>query len=232
MPLNKQKGDMYGFITHTLNVIKGRCSHDCTYCYMKKWGDLGPIRFDKSELKTNLGSGNFIFVGSSTDMFAADVMECWIDRTLNLCSEFPGNKYLFQTKNPKRFLQFTAFRSESLTLFPPETILGTTIESNRRYGVSRAPGVYRRADAMRLLAGQGYETMITIEPLLDFDLDKMVELIKYARPAWVNIGADSGGHDLPEPDPEKIKQLIEALKDIPTIKLKNNLERITGGTNK
>src|SRR3990167_1900105 len=30
--LNKQKGNMYGFVTHTWNPIKGKCSHNCSYC--------------------------------------------------------------------------------------------------------------------------------------------------------------------------------------------------------
>ena len=30
--LNRQKGNMYPWITHTWNPIKGKCPHDCTYC--------------------------------------------------------------------------------------------------------------------------------------------------------------------------------------------------------
>lgn len=37
MVLNEQKGNMYNFITHTWNPIKGKCWHDCSYCYMKKF---------------------------------------------------------------------------------------------------------------------------------------------------------------------------------------------------
>jgi len=37
MGLNISKGNMYGFMTHTFNIIKGRCSHDCVYCYMKQF---------------------------------------------------------------------------------------------------------------------------------------------------------------------------------------------------
>ena len=32
--LNVAKGNMYGFITHTWNPIKGHCYHQCSYCYM------------------------------------------------------------------------------------------------------------------------------------------------------------------------------------------------------
>ena len=78
MPLNKTKGNMYDFVTHTWNPIKGRCSHDCQYCYMKRWGELPDLHLDAREMKTDLGSGNYIFVGSSTDMFAEDVSWEWI----------------------------------------------------------------------------------------------------------------------------------------------------------
>ena len=36
MSLNIRKGDMYKFIDFTWNPIKGKCLHDCSYCYMKQ----------------------------------------------------------------------------------------------------------------------------------------------------------------------------------------------------
>jgi len=73
---------MYEFVTHTWNTVKGECYHDCSYCYMKRWGKLNPVRFDEKELKTDLGSGNFIFVGSSCDMWAENIPDKWIFKTL------------------------------------------------------------------------------------------------------------------------------------------------------
>ena len=35
MSLNIKNGDMYKFIDYTWNPIKGKCLHDCSYCYMK-----------------------------------------------------------------------------------------------------------------------------------------------------------------------------------------------------
>jgi hypothetical protein len=40
---------------------------------------------------------------------------------------------------------------------------------------------------------------VTIEPIMDFDLEKMVDLIRKCKPVQVNIGADSGNNHLPEP---------------------------------
>jgi len=86
MSLNKTTGNMYEWITHTWNPIKGRCFHDCSYCYMKRWGEQKPVRLDAKEGKTDLGYGNFIFVGSSCDMFAEDIPDDWIIPVLIVCN--------------------------------------------------------------------------------------------------------------------------------------------------
>ena len=89
MPLNKSTGNMYKFITHTWNTVKGECPHGCSYCYIKHWGKQPLLHFDEKELKTDLGKGNFIFVGSSCDVFAKHIPYEWKIDTLNRCLEFP-----------------------------------------------------------------------------------------------------------------------------------------------
>ena len=75
--LNKSKGQMYPWVDATWNPIKGRCSHQCSYCYYQanpRYKDLiAPLRLDKRALKDNLGEGKTIFVGSSTDMWVFDI---------------------------------------------------------------------------------------------------------------------------------------------------------------
>lgn len=218
MGLNVSKGNMYDFVTHTWNTIKGACYHDCSYCYMKRWGKLNPVRFDEKELKTDLGSGNYIFVGSSCDMFSNDISTNWIWETLNHCRKFNDNKYLFQTKDPGRI------KSVGYD-FPDNTVFCTTIESNRWFSdiMGRSPGPLSRAWAMSFLRCDRY---VTIEPILDFDLPEMVKLIKMCNPVQVNIGADSGNNNLPEPSWEKVQELISELSKFTTISKKRNLERL------
>lgn len=219
MALNKSKGNMYDFITHTWNTIKGECLHDCSYCYMKRWGKLNPVRFDEKELKTDLGKDNFIFVGSSCDMFAMDIPMLWIIKTLNHCSKF-DNTYLFQTKNPEALL------SSIGSFMPPKIKFCTTIESNQWHDeMGKAPEPLRRARAMHSLSDV-IECFVTIEPIMNFDVEMMVEMIKYCNPKQVNIGADSGNNNLPEPSKEKLLQLIDELKKFTTIHKKSNLSRI------
>ena len=220
MGLNISKGNMYPFVTHTFNVIKGKCQHDCIYCYMKQFPQR-ELHFDKSELNTDLGKDNFIFVGSSTDMWADNVPEKWIKDVLKYCAEF-SNKYLFQTKNPGRYLSVEKFN------FPANTIFGTTIETNRnRYlDISNAPPIKDRIRVMNALNFINLKTMITIEPVMDFDLEPFADMLIGARPDWINIGADSKGHNLPEPSRENINKLIKELEKFTTIKIKKNLARI------
>ena len=212
---------MYDFVNHTWNTVKGQCSHDCSYCYMKRWGHLKPVRFDEKELKTDLGSGNFIFVGSSCDMFAKDIPDAWIRKTLKHMEGF-DNKYLLQTKNPDRILDFI-----DCSVITDKCVVCTTIESNISYpDIQRnSPDVFARAIAMNEIS-QVVDTYVTIEPIIDFDLDAMVQLIHDCNPKQVNVGADSGNNHLPEPTKEKVLQLVSELKTFTTIHNKKNLNRL------
>ncbi len=215
MGLNKQKGNMYPFVTHTWNVVKGKCPHDCSYCYMKIFPQKD-LHFDNTEFKTDLGKGNFIFVGSSCDMWAEAIPFGWLGLVVRNCYAY-DNKYLFQTKNPSRFNKFE---------YPKDmdVILGCTIETNRDYAFqSKAPMTYLRKVEMQNLS---QPKMVSIEPIMDFDLAGMVRWIKDITPEFVSIGADSKGHSLPEPPAEKVKALIEELRAITTVKIKDNLKRL------
>lgn len=217
--LKKQKGNMYEFVTHMWGPVRGKCSHDCSYCYMKKW-PLPPLHIDERDLlQTDLGKGNFIFVCHTIDLFAADIPSGWILKVLSQLRAYPKNKYLLQSKNPERFLDF-------ISKYPCNVLFGTTIETNRDIVKSKAPPYIERAEALARLHEMGFETMVTIEPIFDFDLDELVALVITANPKWVNIGADSKGHKLPEPSKEKVKMLIKALKEKTAVELKRNLKRI------
>lgn len=211
--------NMYDFVTHTWNTIKGKCFHNCSYCYMKRWGSLKDARFDEKELKTDLGENNFIFVGSSCDMFAENIDESWINKTLNHCDKF-DNKYLFQSKNPENFFYW-------MFSLPDNSTICTTLETNRVY-----PGIMKNAPIprKRVLTFQKirirFEKIITIEPIIDFDLKEFIQMIYNCGPKQVNIGADSGGHNLPEPPKEKILELIQELEKFTIVKQKKNIKRL------
>lgn len=232
MPLNRSTGNMYKGV-FTYNPIKGVCLHNCSYCYMKairkrfKHKDKEPYLAEK-EL-TNLGSGKTIFVGSSCDMWAENVDDVYIWTVLNHIKKFPDNIYLFQSKNPERFLDF-------YHILPDKCHIGTTIETDcfdsRLMGKTPLPK--ERATALRVVEQRLLEQsildekkrFITIEPIMDFDLNNFVNLLSRADPNYVNIGADSGRNCLPEPEPEKIIKLIDLLEEFTEVRLKTNLRRL------
>ncbi len=218
---NVKKGnmiDVYNIKTTTENYIaNGFIVHNC---YMKRWGELKPVRLDEKELKTNLGEGNFIFVGSSTDMLADDIPSEWIIKVLEHCKRYTRNTYLFQTKNP---VMFHKYRND----FPSNSILGTTIETNRdTKEFSKAPTTLERSQWMADEGLSCMRKMVTMEPVMDFDVPIIAEWIKQIKPEFVNIGADSTRNNLPEPSIKKIGQLIEELKRFTKVNLKDNLKRI------
>lgn len=225
MTLNKSKGNMYQFIDATVNPICGACGNKCKYCYvdrMKKQYPVirnkysGKIRLDEKVLKGKLKEGKFYFIVSMGDLFAKNVPDPIIKEVFKWLNKYPDNTYLLQSKNPGRFIEFAE-------VFPRNTVFGTTIESNRHYeNISKAPRIYDRIRAMTELRKMNYRTMVTIEPVLDFDVVEMIGVIKLINPEWVNLGADSGGNKLSEPSKEKLLELISRCD----IRQKSNLKRL------
>jgi protein gp37 len=223
--MTKAKGNMYNFITHTHNAVKGKCPHGCMYCYVNRINKRFNITpkepyLDEKELKKNLGSGNIIFIGSSCDMWAKNIPSNFIHKTLESCNKYPKNAYVFQTKNPERFIDF---KNE----IPKGSHLGITIETNRKYdcmGNTHSP--HFRSAYFKDWGLLCFSRFITIEPILDFDIDDFLQIHANIRPHYVNIGADSGNNRLPEPEPEKIRKLVSTLKTFTAVHLKPNLKRL------
>ncbi len=219
---------MYNWITKTYNPIGGVCSHSCTYCYVKsnhrpavKKKYTGKPFLVHREANKSLGKDHFYFVCSMIDMFANSIKGYSILKILEQCRKY-DNKYLFQTKNPNRFYDFEG-------KFPKTTYLGTTIETNRIYPqMGNTPKPIDRAMVMNHHSYY-FPTTLTIEPIMDFDLDEMLGLVNMCNPEWVNIGANSkqGLCKLPEPSVQKVRSLIEELTcEGIDVKLKSNLKRL------
>jgi DNA repair photolyase len=237
--MNVSKGNMYDWVTHQHSHLGGECPHKCSYCYVdhpdrgRASKYCGELRLIESEFKTAYGRENTIFIEHCNDLFCKEVPTGWITRILAHCYEYPENKYMYQTKNPARFLDF-------INILPPNSILGTTIEtdSGQPDHISKAPSTLDRAEAMaeiRSYIRGGYirtsrpdiKIFVTIEPIMDFNVDILSRWITSIRPDFLNIGADSMGHGLIEPTFEKIIQLVERLrKNGVEVRKKHNLERL------
>ena len=112
-----------------------------------------------------------------------------------------------------------------LEFMPPDFILGTTMETDRDYEISDAPTPEARMMAMYSLP---MPKMVSIEPIMDFDLVTLIAWVACIKPEFVSVGADSKGHKLHEPPPDKVQRLIEELQGFTTVKIKDNLKRLLG----
>jgi len=184
----------------------------------------GDARLDPGQLKVPC-KNRLIFVAAQNDLFAFEVKRKDINTILDLCRKSPENRYFFQTKNPMRVIDF-------LDKIPKGSIIATTIETNRSYPwMYSAPAPTIRSYAMNLIHLARFETNVTIEPIMDFDLNHLVNLVMACNPSKVRIGADSKGHHLPEPSPDKLCGLIEKLTRAGKLfgfelELKSNLKRL------
>ena len=179
------------------------------------------IRVEDAEFKTDLGSDNFIFVGSSVDAWAVNVPDEWILRILDYCDGF-DNRYLFQSKNPARFLEFTEHPVFNKSVFC------TTVETNRWYPevMNNSPRPQERVMAMARMKELGFTTFETAEPLMDFDLEPMVDLLLTCAPSQINIGKNTNWKvQIPEPDAAKVRELVDALRGQSTVVVKSNAKR-------
>lgn len=78
-------------------------------------------------------------------------------------------------------------------------------------------------EALEEIARLGFSTMVTAEPLMQFDREEMVSLIRRCRPKLVNIGKESkGAVKIPEPTKEEVQQLIAELKSFTKVSIKEN----------
>ena len=68
--------------------------------------------------------------------------------------------------------------------------------------------------------------MVSIEPIMDFDLRDFLCMLQDIKPEFVSIGADSKNNNLIEPSSKKINELIYHLKEFTRIIIKKNLNRL------
>ena len=210
--------NMYEFVDKRWNPVRGKCLFDCSYCYTKQWGRSYPLHLDEKVLWEDLGNGKMIFICSGCDLFAPDVPIEWIYRVIEQTRKYRKNQYLWHTKNPERLIGII----DPL----PNDIACITIETNKyNPHISKAESPSNRFISFQNWYGK---RMLTIEPIMEFDLDIFIGMIKEIMPYQVNIGADSRHCNLPEPPKEKIIELISELEKFTTVHKKSNLRRLLG----
>jgi len=230
-----KRDKMYQERAGNISAFRG-CFFKCVYCAFKKTlsrmhcsscRDFIPHSHTEvlSKRPPRTKEGEFLTIGLTGDIsFASNTT---MEAIIHYCWLWAKHTFLIQSKDPSSFLGYE---------FPENVILGTTIETtttnwdteiqwernDRKIlsysDYSKAPHPYLRYRAMQDL---NCRKEVTIEPVMDFDLDTMVEWIKEIAPEFVYIGYNSNERvRIPEPSIKRTQLLIEKLREITEVRTK------------
>lgn len=178
---------------------------NCTQCY-----EFKPHLHE--ERLQRIPSDPQIFVVAHGDLFGDWVPREVIERILAVCRKTPKKLWFFESKNPKRYLEFLFPEN----LFPVNTMLSTTIETNREYPETirgyTPPPIERFAFMLAIKNLTAIPLHISIEPIMDFDPETLLFWMRLLHPQKIAVGYDSLNNKLPEPSREKTEKLIKVLK--------------------
>lgn len=153
--------------------------------------------------------GRTIFVCSMADLFGEWVPDEWIAEVFKACEAAPQHRYLFLTKNPKRYkeIQFKIPLPTSDRYWYGTTVTGS--ENENRHVI------------------EGYNTFVSMEPLLKkpINIEKWVKEVQ-----WIIVGAETGNRkDKVIPKREWIEDIALKCKASGTpVFMKSSLREIMG----
>jgi hypothetical protein len=217
--------------TRSWNPFVG-CGFDCTYCrpsFHRVLAMVGRTQHcepcktylphQHPERLTRIPSDTAIFVCEDGDIaFADPKFMAQVFQKMRADNK-KDRVWFIQSKDPKCLERY-------LPLLPENTYLATTLETNRDAGytkISKAPLPSERyRDFLDL---RWPKKMVTVEPVLDFDLPTFADWIESIRTAAVFIGFNSHPKAVPLPEPNKKKTwaLIHALESKGITVLKKEL---------
>jgi len=160
--------------------------------------------------------GRTIFVGSMADLFGEWVPDEWIQEVFAACERAPWHRYLFLTKNPKRYRDLI-----NRGLLPKR--------ENMWYGATHT-GEYLNTPMVHPVWNMlGYKTFLSIEPLVNDNLPNFA-LYDEGWLDWTIVGAETGNHKSKlVPERKWIEDIVNVCRDykIPVF-MKKNLAKVWG----
>lgn len=174
---NPFKGCEYecNYCIHSFQRQAKRQKHRCTACY-----EYRP-HFHAERLN-KLPSSNNIFACGNGDI--AFCPEDQLEQIVAVIRKRADRTFLLQSKDPSTFARIMDI--------PDNLILGTTIETDREdiyQGISKAPVPAKRIESFAKI--DHHRKMLTIEPIMVFTHDVMVQWVKDIDPELVWLGFET-----------------------------------------
>lgn len=175
------------------------------------WGFQPTLRRDKLDEFLNKKSRT-IFVCSMADLFGEWVPDSWIEEVFEACIKAPQHRYLFLTKNPKRYSELALKKK-------------LPVRDNMWYGSTSD------MTEKRIFWEKPWHAFISIEPILN-DCNKDIQSICNTHD-WVIVGAETGNRkEKVVPERDWIEYIIKVCADTGTpLLLKDSLIPIIGEEN-
>ena len=250
---NKKVFGTHEWAVKTVNFING-CQHDCKYCYSKEMA----IRFKrktkntwKKETVTKKAPESFkkiegtIMFPSSHDIHPSHLKEaiCYLEKLLSA-----GNRVLIVTKPHYECIKaicdnFTDYKNNILFRFT----IGSANSEVLKYWEPGAPDFRERIKALKYAYQKGYETSISCEPMLDDNIEEVIEktfssvtdAIWLGKANFLIKRLNQNGHKekhilirakqlLEWQSDESILTLFHKYKDIEKIKWKESIKNVAG----
>lgn len=186
-----------------ITVCKDEEERICAYPY-----GFEPT-FHRYRLNDYIGKqGRNIFVCSMADLFGDWVPDSWIEEVFKACEKAPQHNYLFLTKNPERFAEYSM-----------------PIDKNLWYGTS----ICKKEDISKCkYLPLGSNKFVSIEPILE-DLEVADRAI-FNYVDWFIIGAETGRRKYKVvPERKWIEDIVnECRKENIPVFMKSSLAEIWG----
>ena len=130
-----------------------------------------------------------IFVCSMSDLFGDWVPDGWIEQVFEICRKAPWHRYMFLTKNPKRYVKLL---TDDKLLQGDNIWYGATVTDQRNY---------KKGMDLFSLSPFNINTFMSVEPLLG--------AVKFGMmPDLVIVGTETGKKDVFIPEREWIHSIV------------------------
>lgn len=242
----------------SVNVMLG-CKHDCRYCYARssahRFGRVEPGQWPEEIVQPNLLAKNF-GKRSGTIMFPTthDINPDNFEHTGATLEKLlvAGNDVLVVSKPHLETVQemctrFLPYRDQILFRFS----IGSCDDDTLTLWEPGAPSFEERLDALKHAHRQGFETSVSMEPMLDTMEARIVNTFRYVEPfvtdaVWLGkmnraterLKRNGFGNDtalmraaealVSSQRDARILELYDRLKDEPKVKWKESIKAVVG----
>ena len=180
------------------------------------WGFQPTLRRDKLAEPQHWKTPRTIFVCSMGDMFGNWVPDEWITEVFRACDAAPRHRYMFLTKNPKRYAELRAKGIQP----PANSWIGTSVTTDAE--------AKEQTFALSECWNVNANWFVSVEPLLEPMSSEALEDLGAMH--WVIIGAETGNSkNKVIPERKWVDEIVDACAKVGTpLFMKDSLRELMG----